>query len=97
MLNDLFSEYRFLQYTPHDRHKILYLYLFFGRQWKQEIFLLLEEMGEEFFLSGYRQKVQVYCHHVSIKIVRYFYDLYDRVGSYQGYMVGQENIFDQID
>ena len=89
MLNDLFSEYRFLQYTPHDRHKILYLYLFFGRQWKQEIFLLLEEMGEEFFLSGYRQKVQVYCHHVSIKIVRYFYDLYDRVGSYQGYMVGQ--------
>ena len=44
MLNDLFSEYRFLQYTPHDRHKILYLYLFFGRQWKQEIFLLLEEM-----------------------------------------------------
>ena len=53
MLNDLFSEYRFLQYTPHDRHKILYLYLFFGSQWKQEIFLLLEEMGEEFFLSGY--------------------------------------------
>lgn len=56
MLNDLFSEYRFLQYTPHDRHKILYLYLFFGRQWKQEIFLLLEEMGEEFFLSGYGRK-----------------------------------------
>ena len=56
-------------------------------------FSLLEEMGEEFFLSDIGRKF-VYCHHVSIKIVRYFYDLYDRVGElHQGYMVGQENIF----
>ncbi len=30
------------------------------------------------------EKVQVYCHHVSIKIVGYFYDLYDRVGELSG-------------
>ena len=39
-----------------------YLTLLSGSQWKQQILFPLEEMGKEFFFTGYWQEIMLYRH-----------------------------------